>query len=186
MCAKSNCGVCNDNYKVCDAKIPKCGNTVKTAASAAKKGAYAPDQESGFDYCQKAPGFTGNGYSSMFTGAVVNGVCIDCNGDDFRPYSEGGVSFCVFDKRGREVTAMAFPKKSGCAYPSSIKYELMRTCVSQSKHFPFLINLVYSATYCGETKTIIAAGGGSYKSKSDGNYQAIVDPASKWEYIIQA
>lgn len=123
----------------------------------------------------------------MFTGAVVNGSCIDCNGENFRPYSEGGVSFCVFDKRGREVAAMAFKRNPGaiaCKYPSTITFELKRTCVAQSGTRPFFINLVYATRYCGVEKTVIAAGGGSYKEKGDG-YVAVVDPATKWEYIVQ-
>jgi hypothetical protein len=121
----------------------------------------------------------------MFTGAVVNGTCIDCNGENFRPYSEGGVSICAFDKTGQEVAAMAFKQKNGCSYPDSIKFVLQRTCVSQSKNNPFSINLIYSATYCGEEKTVIAGGGGTYTSEADGKYSTVINPYNKWKYIVK-
>ncbi|KAH7617391.1 hypothetical protein NADE_007169 [Nannochloris sp. 'desiccata'] len=178
-CKSSFCGVCNDNYKVCDAKIAKCGlPPLKTVASAAKKGPYAPSKN--FDYCQSKPGFEGNGYSSLFTATVKDGVCIDCNSRNFRPYFEGGTRFCSFDLRGRGVAAMAFEKKSGCAYPGSIKFTLKRTCLAQSRNLPFSVNLVYSAEYCGEKRTVIASGGGYYKGSD-----AVIDPANKWKYIVQ-
>lgn len=180
-CETKGCGVCNDNYKVCDAKITKCLAPLKSVASAAKKGTYAPDAP--FDYCDSKPGFTGNGYVSLFTATVKNGVCIDCNSENFRPYSEGGVRFCSFDLRGREVASMAFKKKSGCPYPGSIKFTLKRTCLNQSRNLPFFINLVYSAKYCGETKTVIASGGGYYEGPND---KAMMDSESKWKYIVKS
>jgi len=181
-CKTKNCGVCNDNYKKCDAKITKCSANVKTVASKAIQGRYSPDTASTFNYCQNEPGFTGNGYSSLFTPVVKNGVCIDCNGDNFRPYSEGGMRFCSFDRRGRKVAAMAFKKKSGCSYPGSIKFTLDRTCLLQSGTKPFYINLIYSAKYCGEEKTVIASGGGFYKGPKD---RARMNPGEQWRYIIK-
>jgi hypothetical protein len=154
---------------------------VKNAATASTQGKYESGQSGDFDYCQGEPGFSGNGRSSYFNAAVVDGTCIDCNGDFFRPYSEGGTSFCVFNKIGRDVAAMAFKKKSGCAYPGSVKLTLQKTCLTQSGILPYFINIVYSAKYCGETKTVIASGGGKYNDKG----KAIPDDASKWQYIIK-
>jgi hypothetical protein len=179
-CKSKSCGVCNDDYKKCDAKICKCPDApVKKAATASKSGKYAPD--GGFNYCESKPGFTGSGYSSTFTAAVVDGTCIDCNGEHFRPYSEGKTSFCVFNAIGRSVAAMAFKAKSGCSYPKSVKLTLTRTCLNQAKTYPYTMNLVYSAEYCGEKKIVIAAGGGSYNNKG----KAVPNALDKWEYIVK-
>ena len=51
------------------------------------------------------PGFGGTGYSSGYNAAIQNGVCIDCNGPDFRPLTDGKINFCSFDAVGRKMVA---------------------------------------------------------------------------------
>ncbi len=125
------------------------------------------------------PGFGGTGYSSVFNAAVQNGVCIDCNGPDFRPLTDGKIEFCSFDAVGRRVAANAFKPKAGCDYPGSITYELDRFCVSQKSNLPYYVYLVYKVTYCGQTKLVAAIGGGRYSPT------AAINDVSEWSYAVK-
>ena len=125
------------------------------------------------------PGFGGTGYSSGYNAAIQNGVCIDCNGPDFRPLTDGKINFCSFDAVGRQVAANAFTAKAGCDYPGSITYRLDRACVSQKSNLPYFIYLVYQVTYCGQTKMVAASGGGVYSPKP------AINAINEWTYAVR-
>ena len=179
-CVGKDCGVCGKSYKKCEAKIAVCPKTaIKTAATGVNSTKWAPD--GGFDYCEiKEPGVHGNGYSSLFVGAVnKKGDCTTCNGPDFRPYTDGDMKFCSFYEIGRTVAANAFTAQSGCAFPGSVEFKLTKTCVSQKSDLPFSINLVYEVMYCKQKKTVAVTGGGVYRPKPK------IDDIKEWFYAVK-
>jgi hypothetical protein len=66
---------------------------MKTAASAAQKGAYPSTVMVASTTAKISPGFAGNCYSSIVTGVIVDGAWVDCTRPYFCPYFEAGVSF---------------------------------------------------------------------------------------------
>lgn len=168
--------MCDKTYTKCIAKKADCSKSIVYPANwtaVAKK-----VSASGKTFCPGPAGFQGTGYTSTFTTTVKNGVALDGNGPDFRPYTDGKLNFCTFQSRAQSVATGAFQGVSGCSMPSDVTYTLQKACITQKSDLPFYLTFVFNATCGGQTKNIAVMGGGYYKPKPG------VDPESKWTYAI--
>ena len=130
-CAGSNCGVCDNNYKKCTRKVAKCNGKIKKVRSATKVKVDEIKGE-GNESCFGEPYHAGTGYVSRFVPLVKNGVCIDCNSNNWYT-RDVKRDFCWVDGVMKQVAANAFKEKKGCKYPQDIKLKLLNTCANNNR-----------------------------------------------------